>query len=90
MFSARTYPCLGHLPPLATSFAGRAGGRAGAGHRVCGGPEPQTRNPAPPAAQVDELGLPIKFVGVGEGIRDLQPFDPEAFVDALFPAGMAA
>lgn len=30
------------------------------------------------------LNLPVKFVGVGEGIGDLQPFDPEAFVDALF------
>ncbi|KAL4544264.1 hypothetical protein Ndes2437B_g02043 [Nannochloris sp. 'desiccata'] len=35
---------------------------------------------------VDELGVPVKFVGVGEGIEDLQPFDPESFVDALFPA----
>jgi fused signal recognition particle receptor len=35
---------------------------------------------------VDELGLPVKFVGVGEAIEDLQPFDPEAFVDALFPS----
>ncbi len=30
-----------------------------------------------------ELKIPIKFVGVGEGIEDLQPFDPEAFVSAL-------
>jgi fused signal recognition particle receptor len=30
-----------------------------------------------------ELGLPIRFVGVGEGLEDLRPFDPEAFVDAL-------
>ena len=36
---------------------------------------------------VDELGVPVKFVGVGEGIDDLQPFDPESFVDALFPQG---
>lgn len=35
---------------------------------------------------VDELGVPVKFVGVGEGIEDLQPFDPESFVDALFPS----
>lgn len=35
---------------------------------------------------VDELGVPVKFVGVGEGIDDLQPFDPEGFVDALFPS----
>ena len=31
-----------------------------------------------------KLGIPIKFIGVGEGIEDLQPFDPEAFVNALF------
>ena len=31
-----------------------------------------------------ELKIPIKFIGVGEGIEDLQPFDAEAFVDALF------
>lgn len=30
-----------------------------------------------------ELGLPVKFIGVGEGIGDLIPFEPEAFVDAL-------
>lgn len=33
---------------------------------------------------VDELGIPVKFVGVGEGVEDLQPFDAEAFVDAIF------
>ncbi len=30
-----------------------------------------------------ELGLPVKFVGVGEQVDDLRPFDPEAFVEAL-------
>lgn len=30
-----------------------------------------------------ELGVPVKFVGLGEGPDDLAPFDPEAFVDAL-------
>lgn len=30
------------------------------------------------------LGLPIRFVGVGEGIDDLQPFNAETFVEALF------
>jgi fused signal recognition particle receptor len=30
-----------------------------------------------------ELGVPIKLVGVGERIEDLQPFEPKAFVDAL-------
>jgi fused signal recognition particle receptor len=34
---------------------------------------------------VDELSIPVKFVGIGEGLNDLQPFDAEAFVDALFP-----
>lgn len=31
-----------------------------------------------------ELGLPVKFIGVGEQIDDLQPFNPVEFVDALF------
>jgi fused signal recognition particle receptor len=30
-----------------------------------------------------ELGIPVKLIGVGEGINDLQHFDPEAFSDAL-------
>ena len=34
---------------------------------------------------VDELKIPVKFVGVGEGMQDLQTFDPKSFVDALFP-----
>jgi fused signal recognition particle receptor len=34
---------------------------------------------------VDELKIPVKFVGVGEGIDDLQTFEPSSFVDALFP-----
>jgi hypothetical protein len=39
---------------------------------------------------VDELGVPVKYVGVGEGIADLQPFDPASFVDALFPEAVPA
>lgn len=31
-----------------------------------------------------ELGLPVKFIGVGEQVDDLQPFDATAFADALF------
>ncbi len=31
-----------------------------------------------------ELGLPVRFVGIGEGLDDLRPFDPDLFVDALF------
>ena len=33
-----------------------------------------------------ELGLPIRFIGVGEKIDDLLPFDPERFIDSLFSA----
>lgn len=32
----------------------------------------------------DELHIPVKLVGVGEQMDDLQPFDPVAFTDALF------
>jgi fused signal recognition particle receptor len=31
----------------------------------------------------EELGIPVKVLGVGEGIEDLEPFDAESFVDAL-------
>jgi fused signal recognition particle receptor len=30
-----------------------------------------------------ELGVPVKLVGLGEGPDDLAPFEPAAFVDAL-------
>ena len=33
-----------------------------------------------------ELGVPVRFVGVGEKIDDLMPFDSKAFVDGLFEA----
>jgi len=32
----------------------------------------------------DELGIPVRFIGVGEQIDDLQPFDGRLFVEALF------
>jgi len=32
----------------------------------------------------DQLKLPVLYIGTGEGIDDITPFDPEAFVDALF------
>jgi fused signal recognition particle receptor len=32
----------------------------------------------------EELGVPVRFVGVGEGMDDLQPFDAEDFASALF------
>jgi len=31
----------------------------------------------------EELGIPVKYVGVGEGVEDLEPFDPEQFVEGL-------
>jgi fused signal recognition particle receptor len=31
-----------------------------------------------------QFGLPVKFVGLGEGIDDIAPFDPPAFAEALF------
>ena len=34
---------------------------------------------------VRELKLPVKIIGVGEKMEDLQPFDPARFVDALVP-----
>ena len=33
-----------------------------------------------------ELDIPVKYIGVGEAVEDLIPFDPEAFVDALLGA----
>jgi fused signal recognition particle receptor len=33
-----------------------------------------------------EFGIPVKFVGIGEGIEDLIPFDPLAFVNSLLGA----
>ena len=38
----------------------------------------------------EELGIPIKFVGVGEQVDDLQPFDPKAFAEGLFAKGEEA
>lgn len=32
----------------------------------------------------DTLGIPVKFIGVGEGLEDLREFDPSTFVEALF------
>ena len=31
-----------------------------------------------------EVGVPVKFIGVGEKIEDLQRFNPDEYVDALF------
>jgi fused signal recognition particle receptor len=34
-------------------------------------------------AVTEELGVPVRFVGVGEGVEDLRPFESKAFVDRL-------
>ena len=35
-------------------------------------------------AIMDELKIPVKYIGVGEQIDDLQPFEPDSFVNAIF------
>ena len=32
----------------------------------------------------DQLDIPVKFVGLGETPDDIEPFDPDTFVEALF------
>jgi fused signal recognition particle receptor len=32
----------------------------------------------------DQFGIPIRYIGIGEGIDDLRPFEAQQFVDALF------
>ena len=32
----------------------------------------------------DELQVPVRYIGIGEGVEDLRPFDPEQFTKALF------
>ena len=32
----------------------------------------------------EELGLDVKWIGIGEGMMDFRPFDPQQFVEALF------
>jgi fused signal recognition particle receptor len=36
----------------------------------------------------DQLKVPVKYIGLGEGMEDLQPFDREAFVDSLFKSDL--
>ena len=35
----------------------------------------------------NELSIPVKYIGVGEGIDDLQPFNAKEFVDGIFENG---
>ena len=36
-----------------------------------------------------ELGIPVKYIGVGESIDDLQKFDADEFVNALFDVSVS-
>jgi fused signal recognition particle receptor len=36
------------------------------------------------AAICDELQIPVRYIGIGESLDDLRPFDPEEFTNALF------
>jgi len=38
-------------------------------------------------ALLQEYGLPVKLVGLGEGVEDMDAFDPEAFLDGVFERG---
>jgi fused signal recognition particle receptor len=38
----------------------------------------------------NDLNVPVKFIGVGEKIDDLQPFDPAVFAQSLFEASADA
>jgi fused signal recognition particle receptor len=33
----------------------------------------------------EETGLPVKLIGVGEGVADLEDFEPQEFAEALLP-----
>ena len=33
---------------------------------------------------IDKLGIPLKLIGIGEGLEDLRDFDPEVYTEALF------
>ncbi len=35
-------------------------------------------------AIADQLGIPVRYLGLGEGMEDLAPFDAETFAAALF------
>jgi fused signal recognition particle receptor len=35
----------------------------------------------------NELGIPVRFIGIGEAAEDMQPFSADQFVDALLATG---
>jgi len=40
-------------------------------------------------AMAQRFGIPVRFIGIGEGVDDLRPFEAEAFVDALLDSAIA-
>jgi fused signal recognition particle receptor len=38
----------------------------------------------------DQLGIPVRYIGIGERVDDLREFDPEEFVEALFDNAQTA
>ena len=47
------------------------------------GPIGRRRRQRIAVAVESELGIPVKFIGIGEGVNDLIRFEPKEFVDAL-------
>jgi fused signal recognition particle receptor len=41
-------------------------------------------------AIANRLGVPVRFIGIGEAAEDMQPFSSEEFVDALLSSGRQA
>jgi len=41
-------------------------------------------------AIASKLGVPVRFIGIGENVEDLQPFRAREFVDALLASGNAS
>ena len=62
---------IGSLPAGVNVFLGRTGQFAKGGVVV---------------GLVDQFKVPVRYIGTGEGISDIQPFDRASFVDALFQA----
>ena len=53
-------------------------------HRCCADQARRSAKGGVVIAIKEELGLPVKWIGVGEGIMDFRPFEADKFVDALF------
>ena len=51
---------------------------------LCAAARVQAEDTPPKCTYVEVASLPIRYVGVGEGIDDLIPFSPHDYVEALF------